>query len=138
VASSTKGNDFPPCRSTVLILCRCTSNLYFGRWGDAPVHSIAVAMLLKASEVHFFNDMGYRHGPFQHCPDGPDWLSKGKCYCEPRTSFGEFELFLQHCGPLSNSTLTTSPHPDLSFNSCLPKWMEVTNTTRAGYIISKK
>lgn len=57
-------------------------------------------MLLKASEVHFFNDMGYRHGPFQHCPDGPDWLSKGKCYCEPRTSFGEFELFIQHCGPL--------------------------------------
>lgn len=53
------------------------------------MHSIAVAMLLKASEVHFFNDMGYRHGPFQHCPDEPDWLSKGKCYCEPRKSFGE-------------------------------------------------
>ncbi|KAH8552096.1 nucleotide-diphospho-sugar transferase [Umbelopsis sp. PMI_123] len=87
---------------------------FYERWGDAPVHSIAVAMLLKASEVHFFNDMGYRHGPFQHCPDGPDWLSKGKCYCEPRKSF------------------------DLSFNSCLSKWMQVTNTTRDGYIISQK
>jgi hypothetical protein len=70
------------------------------RWGDAPVHSIAVAMLLKASEVHFFNDMGYRHGPFQHCPDQPDWLSKGKCYCEPRKSFGEtlFENCNSFCG----------------------------------------
>ncbi|KAI9277719.1 nucleotide-diphospho-sugar transferase [Umbelopsis sp. AD052] len=87
---------------------------FYERWGDAPVHSIAVAMLLKASEVHFFNDMGYRHGPFQHCPDGPDWLSKGKCYCEPRKSF------------------------DMSFNSCLPKWMEVANTTVDSYIISQR
>lgn len=31
------------------------------RWGDAPVHSIAAAMLLRKDEFHFFNDIGYRH-----------------------------------------------------------------------------
>lgn len=31
------------------------------RWGDAPVHSIAAAMMLRKEEFHFFNDIGYRH-----------------------------------------------------------------------------
>ena len=31
------------------------------RWGDAPVHSIAAAMMLRKEEFHFFHDMGYRH-----------------------------------------------------------------------------
>jgi hypothetical protein len=27
--------------------------------GDAPVHSVAVALMLPESEVHFFDDIGY-------------------------------------------------------------------------------
>ena len=41
---------------------------YFERWGDAPIHSLAAAMFLKAEELHHFEDIGYVHHPFQSCP----------------------------------------------------------------------
>jgi len=41
---------------------------YYERWGDAPVHSLAAAMLLEPRQVHWFRDFGYSHPPFQQCP----------------------------------------------------------------------
>ncbi|KAF1802534.1 nucleotide-diphospho-sugar transferase [Mucor lusitanicus] len=58
---------------------------FYERWGDAPVHSIAVAMLLKTSEVHFFNDIGYKHNPLMHCPTDP-FLQKN-CWCNEKDNF---------------------------------------------------
>lgn len=59
---------------------------YYERWGDAPIHSIAVALFAKKEQIHFFHDIGYRHEPFQHCPQG-DAHKKGKCYCDPKQNF---------------------------------------------------
>jgi alpha 1,2-mannosyltransferase len=58
------------------------------RWGDAPVHSIGAALFARKDQIHFFNDIGYRHEPFQHCPQG-DAHKKGKCWCDPTANFGE-------------------------------------------------
>lgn len=38
------------------------------RWGDAPVHSLGLGMLLDIEDVHYFRDIGYRHSTIQHCP----------------------------------------------------------------------
>ncbi|BFZ59490.1 O-glycoside alpha-1,2-mannosyltransferase 4 [Saitoella coloradoensis] len=38
------------------------------RWGDAPIHSLAVGALLSKTQVHYFRDIGYRHTDIQHCP----------------------------------------------------------------------
>ncbi|GBE81998.1 glycosyltransferase family 15 protein [Sparassis latifolia] len=59
---------------------------YYERWGDAPVHSIAAALFARKDQVHFFNDIGYRHNPFQHCPQG-ELHKKGKCWCNPKENF---------------------------------------------------
>jgi len=59
---------------------------YYERWGDAPVHSIAASLFARKDQVHFFNDIGYRHPPFQHCPSGSAW-GTGKCSCAPGDSF---------------------------------------------------
>ncbi|KAH9926216.1 glycosyltransferase family 15 protein [Fomitopsis serialis] len=59
---------------------------YYERWGDAPVHSIGAALLAKKEQIHFFNDIGYRHNPFQHCPQG-DSHRKGQCWCDPSENF---------------------------------------------------
>lgn len=59
---------------------------YYERWGDAPVHSIGAALLAKKEQIHFFNDIGYRHNPFQHCPQG-DSHRKGQCWCDPKENF---------------------------------------------------
>jgi len=59
---------------------------YYERWGDAPVHSIGAALFAHKDQIHFFNDIGYRHEPFQHCPQG-DSHKKGKCWCDPKQNF---------------------------------------------------
>ncbi|KAG7663755.1 KTR5 [[Candida] subhashii] len=45
-----------------------TGGFYKERWGDAPIHSLAVGMMLDVSEIHYFRDMGYRHSVLAHCP----------------------------------------------------------------------
>ncbi|GAB1312808.1 Glycolipid 2-alpha-mannosyltransferase [Madurella fahalii] len=41
---------------------------YHERWGDAPVHSLAVHLLLPPGKLHHFSDIGYHHDPFFQCP----------------------------------------------------------------------
>lgn len=38
--------------------------IYYVRWGDAPIRSLAVAMAVPETEVHFFSDVGYAHLPY--------------------------------------------------------------------------
>ncbi|XP_022462445.1 putative mannosyltransferase KNAG_0A05330, partial [Huiozyma naganishii CBS 8797] len=42
------------------------------RWGDAPVHSLGLALTLDVEDVHYFRDIGYRHSTLQHCPKNAD------------------------------------------------------------------
>lgn len=46
---------------------------YYERWGDAPVHSIGAALFAKKEQIHFFDDIGYRHEPFQVRESPPDY-----------------------------------------------------------------
>ncbi|KAJ2464513.1 alpha 1,2-mannosyltransferase 2.4.1 [Coemansia sp. RSA 2322] len=49
---------------------------FYERWGDAPVHSIAAAMLLRKDQIHWFEDVGYWH---------PE-LSRN-CICDAKQTF---------------------------------------------------
>ncbi|KAK9813855.1 hypothetical protein WJX73_002213 [Symbiochloris irregularis] len=55
---------------------------FFERWGDAPVHSLAAALFLNHSEVHFFQDIGYRHNSMRHCPS----FNRNHCACDAQTA----------------------------------------------------
>ncbi|WVQ74575.1 hypothetical protein IAR50_004176 [Cryptococcus sp. DSM 104548] len=59
---------------------------YYERWGDAPIHSIAAALFAKKEQIHFFDDIGYKHVPFTHCPQG-DAHAKGHCWCNEQDNF---------------------------------------------------
>ncbi|KAI0532590.1 glycolipid 2-alpha-mannosyltransferase [Xylaria digitata] len=41
---------------------------YYERWGDAPIHTLAVNMLAEPHQIHHFADIGYRHDTFYQCP----------------------------------------------------------------------
>ncbi|TEB25736.1 alpha-1,2-mannosyltransferase [Coprinellus micaceus] len=71
---------------------------YYERWGDAPVHSIAAALFLPKDKLHFFDEIGYEHPPFTHCPKQGDNWKKGRCTCDPENNFDDYE------------------------GSCLPRW----------------
>ncbi|BFZ54599.1 putative mannosyltransferase ktr4 [Savitreella phatthalungensis] len=54
------------------------AGFFYERWGDAPVHSVAVGLFEDKRRVHYFHDIGYRHIPFFNCPkrkgcDGCDY-----------------------------------------------------------------
>ncbi|WWD01339.1 hypothetical protein V866_008282 [Kwoniella sp. B9012] len=64
---------------------------YYERWGDAPVHSIGAALFAKKEQIHWFEDIGYRHEPFQHCPQGESH-TRGNCWCDQGNNF-DFEWY---------------------------------------------
>ena len=60
---------------------------YYERWGDAPVHSLAAAVLLEPWELHHFSDVGYVHGGLQYCPpkrEGERERLGCECECDER------------------------------------------------------
>ncbi|PBP27351.1 WD domain-containing protein [Diplocarpon rosae] len=59
---------------------------YYERFGDAPVHTLSVAMFVPKSEVWFFRDVGYQHDINHHCPPHRE----GKCSCEPTSLDADF------------------------------------------------
>lgn len=52
---------------------------YYERFGDAPIHTLSVAMFVPKEEIWFFRDIGYQHDINRHCPPH----RPGKCACEP-------------------------------------------------------
>ncbi|KAJ2847575.1 hypothetical protein GGI22_005936 [Coemansia erecta] len=62
-----------------------SQGFFYERWGDAPVHSIAAALLLKKGEIHWFEDIGYKHPGNMHCPRDP--AMHAKCVCDPGKSY---------------------------------------------------
>ncbi|KIW15845.1 hypothetical protein PV08_05895 [Exophiala spinifera] len=45
-----------------------TNGFFYERWGDAPVHSIALGLFANVSSIHWFRDIGYRHTVYTNCP----------------------------------------------------------------------
>ncbi|KAF7329250.1 GPI-anchored wall transfer protein [Mycena kentingensis (nom. inval.)] len=60
---------------------------YYERWGDAPVHSIAAGLFASKDQLQFFEEIGYEHNPYTHCPLDPKMWERGKCGCNPAGSF---------------------------------------------------
>ena len=88
---------------------------YYERWGDAPVHSIAAALMLKKDEIHFFNDIAYYHVPFTHCPNDEQTRIDLKCHCDPGLNFDwngySCELISHSPSPYNVCPLTLSQAP---------------------------
>lgn len=49
-----------------------TGKFYYERWGDAPIHSIGLALFADPLKIHWFRDIGYFHDPYYNCPNGPN------------------------------------------------------------------
>ena len=42
--------------------------IYYSRWGDAPIHGIAVSLFLEKNQTHHFKDIGYHHSSYTNDP----------------------------------------------------------------------
>ncbi|ODV91426.1 glycosyltransferase family 15 protein, partial [Tortispora caseinolytica NRRL Y-17796] len=63
-----------------------SGGFFYERWGDAPVHSIAVALFMDKNKVHHFDDIGYWHIPFNNCPLVNTLRNERQCDCAPADS----------------------------------------------------
>ncbi|ODV80020.1 glycosyltransferase family 15 protein, partial [Suhomyces tanzawaensis NRRL Y-17324] len=64
-----------------------SGGFYYERWGDAPVHTMAIVLFLQKSDIHWFHDFGYYHPPFTQCPLNPAVFVDKKCTCDPDEDF---------------------------------------------------
>ncbi|KAF6010653.1 hypothetical protein HII13_002766 [Brettanomyces bruxellensis] len=80
---------------------------FYERWGDAPVHSIAVSMMLKPSQVQVFQDISYKHTVAGTCPLDDDRLKSAHCICDP---LGDWTISGQEC---NKKFLEVSKQPTL-------------------------
>lgn len=55
---------------------------YYERWGDAPVHTLGLALLLDKDQIHHFEDIGYYHAPYMACPTSQDVKTAKRCICK--------------------------------------------------------
>ena len=46
-----------------------SGGFYFHRWGDAPVKSVGVSLLVPSSQTHYFGDIAYKHQELLHLPN---------------------------------------------------------------------
>ena len=53
------------------------------------MHTIGAALFGGKDGIHFFQEIGYEHYPFTHCPLGEVW-ERGRCSCEQEKNFGTF------------------------------------------------
>ena len=61
-----------------------TGGFFYERWGDAPIHSIAVSLFLSKDKIKHFPHTGYFHEPNQGCPASKKIREKLHCNCNPR------------------------------------------------------
>ncbi|RKP30397.1 glycosyl transferase [Metschnikowia bicuspidata] len=76
---------------------------YYERWGDAPVHSIAVSLLLDKNAIHHFDDIGYHHAPYMSCPHSDELRAIKRCICRKKDEENVKGM-------------------DVAPPSCLPRW----------------
>ncbi|KAF9075367.1 glycosyltransferase family 15 protein [Rhodocollybia butyracea] len=76
-----------PAYSAFFEFLDSTGGFYYERWGDAAIHSIGASLFLKREQIHFFEEIGYQHDDWYHCPRPDAIWTKGRCSCSQRGSF---------------------------------------------------
>jgi alpha 1,2-mannosyltransferase len=73
-----------------------TNMFFLERWGDAPVHSLAATILLPADAIHFFQNIGYLHDWYKHCPS-PYSKHFNNCECSYREDINVYDPTARQC-----------------------------------------
>ncbi|KAJ1945109.1 alpha-1,2-mannosyltransferase ktr1 [Linderina pennispora] len=73
---------------------------FYERWGDAPVHSFAASMLLRKEQMHWFEDIGYAHPGYTHCPNKPELAQR--CVCDESDNYMYHSLCNRRFGEVNN------------------------------------
>lgn len=70
---------------------------YYERWGDAPFHTLYIALYLHKLDLWWLNQVGYLHDPYLQCPQNLQIYEDHKCICDPDYDFTDsFQSCTRH------------------------------------------
>lgn len=101
------------------------------RWGDAPVHSIGLALTLDVDDIHYFRDIGYMHSILKHCPkNSPDlnefkYKPANKKY--KRSSWTRYDTPIEGGSGCRCRCPSKPAEVEDTITFCFEKWMDVTH-----------
>ncbi|CAO3597202.1 unnamed protein product [Absidia cylindrospora] len=75
-----------------------TGGIFYERWGDPVIHTMASLVYLKKSQIHHWDSIGYQVGQFMHCPEDENIWKSGVCRPISNFDYQDFSclpLFLQ-------------------------------------------
>ena len=52
--------------------------IYYHRWGDAPIKGLGLSLFVSMEKIHYFEDIGYKHGTFVNPPKKKIYKKKRK------------------------------------------------------------
>ncbi|ODV62338.1 glycosyltransferase family 15 protein [Ascoidea rubescens DSM 1968] len=74
-----------------------SGGFFYERWGDAPIHSMAVSIFLNKDKLHYFDNFGYYHPPNGQCPRSFEERLKRRCDCDGKRDYNWSQI---SCIPL--------------------------------------
>lgn len=111
-----------------------TGGFYKERWGDAPVHSLAIGFMLDLKEIHYFRDIGYQHTTIAHCPSNhPNQTPYNASSTNYKINDQKFEKYWSKVDPVQSYGVgcrcrCPAKHEDIedSDNDFWKDWFEMT------------
>jgi hypothetical protein len=58
------------------------NGFYYERWGDAPVRTLILSLILKYASIKRFENIGYQHDPYLQCPQNLFTRVENRCSCD--------------------------------------------------------
>ncbi|KAK6202935.1 uncharacterized protein RJT21DRAFT_119041 [Scheffersomyces amazonensis] len=116
-----------------------SGGFYKERWGDAPIHSLAVGMMLDLKDIHYFRDIGYRHSTLGHCPGNSKKNQLRYKSSDTYTGYQEDSYWLSPDKPTNNGVgcrcRCPSGFKDIedSSSGCINLWREFTSDSFATF-----
>lgn len=118
-----------------------SNGFFMERWGDAPIHSLALGLFANQSEIHYFRDIGYRHSTLQHCPKNSPLQLKYVASDKYKKSYSaeEEKYWLDYDKPAKDigsgvGCRCSCPEGysdiEVSGSSCIPQWARLTDDHR--------
>lgn len=83
--------------------------IYYERWGDAPIHTMAVSYLLPYTKLRYFSNTGYFHDPNLQCDGSIELITDNECLC------------------------SAADDSAFSGGSCVPKFFDIHRIKRPSY-----
>lgn len=60
------------------------NGFFYERWGDAPIRTLILSLILKYPQIKRFETLGYVYDPYSQCPQDISLRAENRCSCDSK------------------------------------------------------